>query len=650
MIQNLTDLTPRTVNRLFSRLLLGAAILPLLTLSVTAQEVTGQAPALQEMVASGNLPSVDVRVGDEPEVIKPIGAIGTYGGELRTGLRGSSDHNGILRVVGPQGLVRWDPQYTKVVPNVAKSFEVDDAGQVFTFHLREGMKWSDGEPFTADDIIFNVADLILNEDFSATPSRYTAGGEPMKVEKVDDYTVKFTFTQPYGDFLAELAAPLGQNPVLYAKHYCKQFLPKYNENVDALVKENNASDWRNLFLQNCGDLEVPTRWSNVDRPTLDPWIVKEPYVGGATRVVMERNPYFWQIDTEGNQLPYIDRLVMPIGSDTESLLLAIIGGRIDYGLRHIDAPVNRPLLAENREKGDYRFFRADPPGGSNMVIDFNLTSKNPTLKKIFNEKDFRIALSVGMDRQAIIDTVMLGEGQPWQQGPFEDHPYYYEKISKQYLDFDPEKANTLLDGLGLDKRGPEGMRLLPSGEPLKFKIDVIPTFDPTWVDALQLIERQWAEIGVDMDINAMERSFFYQRTSESNEHEAAIWNGRQSWVPGQLPHQLLPVSHDSRYGIPWVQWYESGGENGEEPPQSIKDRLKLFDKARGAADPDKRQALMLEIAAIAADQFEVIGLSKALPTYGIVKNGLRNVPEAMPSSWSYPTPSPTLVQSWYWAQ
>ncbi|QDY70274.1 ABC transporter substrate-binding protein [Qingshengfaniella alkalisoli] len=630
-------------------LMLGVAFVPLMAFSAAAQDAIGEAPALAENVAAGELPPVAERVGSEPAVITPLEAIGSYGGELRTGLRGSSDHNGILRVVGPQGLVRWDPHYTEVVPNVADSFDVDAEGKVFTFHLREGMKWSDGTPFTADDVMFNVEDLILNDEFAPTPARYTTGGEPMKAEKLDDYTVRFTFTQPYGDFLAELAAPLGQNPVLYSKNYCSQFMPKYNDNIDDLIVAENAADWQNLFLQKCGDLEIPARWGNPERPTLDPWIVTEPYSGGATRVVMERNPYFWQIDTEGNQLPYIDKLVMPIGADTESLILAAIGGRIDYGLRHIDTPDNRPVLAENREAGDYHFFEAAPPGGSNMVIDFNLTSKNPELKKIFNEKDFRVAMSLGMDRQAIIDTVMLGDGEPWQHGPFEDHPYYHEQTSTQFLEYDPEKANALLDGLGLDQRGPDGMRLLPNGEPFTFKIDVIPTFDPTWVDALQLIQQQWAEIGVDMEINAMERTFFYQRTSESNEHDAAVWNGRQSWVSGQLPHQIVPVSHDSRYGIPWVNWYESNGEGGEEPPASVKKRLELFDKARGLADPDERRATMLEMASIAADEFEVIGLSKALPTYGIVKNGLRNVPESMPSSWSFPTPSPTLLQTWYWA-
>ncbi|MFB9175382.1 ABC transporter substrate-binding protein [Roseibium salinum] len=633
--------------RLTASLMLSGAIMPLNALPAVAQEATGQAPSLAAMVEAGSLPPVAERVGEEPEVVEPLNAIGTYGGDLRIGLRGSSDHNHILRVVGPQGLVRWDPQYTEIVPNVAERFEVEDGGRVFTFYLRDGMKWSDGEPFTADDVLFNIDDLVLNEEFAPTPPRYTSGGEPMQVEKVDDYTVRFTFKEPYGDFLAELASPLGQHPVLYAKHYCSQFLPTYNDNVDELIAKNEATDWQNLFLQKCGDLEIPARWGNPERPTLDPWVIKEPYVGGTTRVVLERNPYFWQIDTEGNQLPYIDQIVAPIDQDVESLILGVIGGRIDFGLRHIDPPANRPVLAENREKGDYHFFAAEPPGGSNMIINLNLTHKDPDLRELFNRKDFRVALSLGMDRQEIIDTVMLGEGEPWQHGPFEDHPYYHEQTAKQFLEHDPEQANALLDGLGLE-RGPDGVRQMPNGEPVRFQVDVIPTFDPVWVDALQLVEQQWAELGVDMEINPMERTFFYERTSNSNDHDAAVWNAKQSWVAGQIPQMLVPVHHDSRYGIAWRDWYLSGGESGEEPPASIKERLRLYDEARGMTDPEERRKTMLEIAQIAADEFEVIGVAKAIPTYGIVKNDLMNVPEKMPSSWYYATPSPTLPQTWFW--
>jgi peptide/nickel transport system substrate-binding protein len=153
-----------------------------------------------------------------------------------------------------------------------------------------------------------------------------------------------------------------------------------------------------------------------------------------------------------------------------------------------------------------------------------------------------------------------------------------------------------------------------------------------------------------MDVNPIERTFFYERTSNSNDHDAAVWGGQASWVAGEIPQQIVPVHHDSRWGIPWSQWYNTGGAEGEEPPASVKERMRLYDEAKTKVDPEERRALIEQIADIAADEFEVFSVSKAMPTYGIVKNGLRNVPETMPSSWYYPTPAPTMPQVWYWAE
>jgi len=631
------------------RIVCAAAIGSAMSLSgVAVAQGFREAPILAERVAKGELRPVAERLPAEPEVVTPLERVGTYGGRLRYGLRGSSDHNNILRMVGPQGLVRWNASYTEVVPNVASKVEASDGGKVFTFTLRRGMRWSDGTPFTADDVLFNMQDIVLAGALAPTPPRYKAGADPVKVEKLDEFSVRFSFTQPYGDFLAELASPLGQHPVLYQKKYCSQFLPKYNANLADLVKANNAADWQNLFQAKCGDIEIPSRWGNPDKPTLDPWVIKEPYVGGATRVVMVRNPYFWQVDTAGNQLPYIDELFSPIAQDVESLILEAVGGRIDFQIRHLDAPANRPVLAQNREKGGYKLVEASSVGGTNMVINLNLTHKDPELRKLFNTRDFRVALSVGMDRRAIIDTALLGEGEPWQNGPFEDHPNFHKRLATQYLEFDPARAVKLLDDLGL-RRGPDGIRLLPSGKPVRFKIDVIPTLQPEQVDMLQLIRPYWAKIGVAMDVNPLERTFFYQRTSEGNDHDAAVWGGQASWVPGEIPQQIVPVHHDARWGIPWSQWYNSNGKTGEEPPASVKERMRLYDEARAVVDPAQRRALMLKIADIAADEFEVFSVSKALPTFGITKNKLANVPKAMPSSWYYPTPAPTLLTTWFWA-
>lgn len=622
----------------------GALLLATSTLCVIAQEYH-EAPALADLVAAGSLPALEDRLPDNPEVVYPLTETGTYGGVLRFGLRGSSDHNHILRLLGAQGLVRWNPTFTEVVPNLAERWEIEDEGKVFTFHLRKGLKWSDGSPFTADDVLFNINDLVLNTEFAPTPPRYMIGGKPIAVEKIDDATVRFTFTAPYGDFLAELATPQGQHPVMYAKHYCSQFLPAYNDNVADLVAANGTGDWQTLFLQKCGDIETPARWGNVDRPTMDPWVVTSPYTGGATQVVLGRNPYFWQVDTEGNQLPYLDKLSAEVSQDVESLILAVIGGNIDFALRHIDGPANRPVLFENQEKGGYRMFAADPGGGTQMVINFNLTHPDPEMRELFNTKDFRVALSIGIDRQEVFDTALLGLGEPWQIGDFEGYPYYHEQLSTQYLEYDQDQANALLDGIGLE-RGDDGIRRLPSGKPVKFLIDVIPTLTPDHVDQLEIITRQWDALGIDVDINTLERSFFFERATYGNQHDAAVWDAlgaKMIGIPDVVPAGIGPL-----WAVDWAKWYTSGGKEGEEPNESVAERLRLWDEARSVVDMDTKIELRRQINQLAADAFETIGVAKAMTTYGIVKRNLVNVPETMPSSFFYPTPGPTLLQTWFY--
>lgn len=623
----------------------GALVCSMFSVGLQAQEYH-EAPGLAEKVTAGQLPPIEERLPEQPEVVTPFREIGTYGGAIRFGLRGSSDHNHILRLVGPQGLVRWDPAFTQVVPNLAESFEANEDATEFTFRLRAGLKWSDGQPFNADDVLFNVKDLILNGDFAPTPPRYMAGGKPLSVEKLDDLTVKFTFEEPAGSFLNDLAMPLGQHPVLYAKHYCSQFHPDYNSDVQSLVTQSGAADWQALFRQQCGDIEIPARWGNPERPTMDPWIVTSPYTGGATQVTLERNPYFWQVDTEGNQLPYIDALTADVSQDVESLILAVIGGNIDFGLRHIDSISNRPVLAENQERGNYHMFAANPGGGQYMTVDLNLTHKDPELREVFNQKDFRIALSLGMNRQEIIDTVLLGQSEPWQLGDFAGSPYYNEQLSTQYIEYDPDRANALLDALGY-MPGPDGIRTLPSGRKLSFQIDVIPTNTPDHVDILGLLETQWRQIGVEMKVNPLERSFFFDRITVANDHDAAVWPNNGSALVN-YPTKLVPLHQDSRWAIGWMQWYESQGANGEEPPAEIKERLAIWEQIRATADPEKRIELFADLNQRAADAFEVLGVAKSITTYGIVNNNLVNVPDEMANSWEWPTPAPVLPQTWFY--
>jgi peptide/nickel transport system substrate-binding protein len=632
------------------RLSAGAAALALLT--PFAAWAYQEAPQLAEQVAAGALPPVEERLPESPEVITPLESVGTYGGKLRRVLGGSNDHNSILRIVSPQGLTRWKPDFSEVIPNVAESWEVNEEGSEFTFHLREGMKWSDGHPFTADDIMFFVEDILHNEEFYPNPpARFVVGGEAMTAEKIDDYTVKLKFAAPYGTFLTELATPLAQEPVLWAKHFCQQYHPKYNENVQQMVEATEAvEDWPGLFRLNCGEVEAPNRWANPDRPTLDPWVVTgEGYSAGSTQVVMERNPYFWQVDTEGNQLPYIDTLEMGVAQDNQTLVLEAVAGNIDMQRRRISNLANKPVFAENAEKGGFKLLNMINSNSNSIAIHFNHTHKDPVMREVLRNKDVRIALSLGIDREEIIDIVYQGQGEPWQIGPRPDHVLYNEQLGRQHTEYDPDRANELLDAAGLDQRDDEGYRLLPNGERFTFNVNYTGIEQPDWGDALEIIAEQWEELGIEVNSSSVERSIYYSR-GEANEHDFMVWGAPGGLDPTLSPRDVLAVHPQaSWFGIPWTRWYLSGGTDGEEPTESMKKRLELYEAFKAEADQEKALDIFREIHQIAADEFEIIGVTLAPNLVGVVNKNLRNVPESIPASWMYPDPGPTLPQTYYYA-
>lgn len=644
-----TQSLPNTGRRTVLKGFVGATALAGVGQSAFAQQAK-EAPALAKLAADGKLPALAQRLPGAPMVVQTE-KVGVYGGSLRRGLRGSADHNGILRMVGNQGLVRWNLAFTEVLPNVAEKWDVNAASTEFVFHLRKGMKWSDGKPFTADDVVFSIEDCAKNSDlYKSVPSTLVIGGKPVQVVKVDETTVKFTFGSSYAMFLEHLATPLGQYPTLFAKHYCSQFHPKYNTNAATQAKAANQSDWAGLFRNKCGDIEIPARWGNVEKPTLDPWVVTEAYSGGVTRVVMERNPYFWQVDQSGQQLPYIDRLNFSIAQDVESLMLDALSGKLDIQERHIDSLQNKPTLSQSQQKGGYRLIELVATGAQQVQIYLNLTHKDPKMREMFANKQFRQALSLGINRKEIIDLVYLGQSEPYQTGPRPGHPWYNEKLARQFTTHDVKQANDILDKIGYAKRDAQKFRLRPDGQRVFFSIDVIPTLYPDAVDTLELVKRHWADIGVDIKVNTIERALYYTR-GDSNDHDAATWPG-----PGGLDPMLDARDYfaqhiqGSRYAIPWTQWFASGGKDGQEPPESQKQRKKFFEEALATADMKKRTEAMKKVFDLAAESFETIGVCLAVNTFGIVKTNLQNVPKSYPSAWSWPNPGPALPQQFFFTR
>ncbi len=275
-----------------------------------------------------------------------------------------------------------------------------------------------------------------------------------------------------------------------------------------------------------------------------------------------------------------------------------------------------------------------------------MTHKDPAMRKMFAEKDFRVALSLGIDRAEVIDLVYLGQSQPWQTGPRPSHPWYYEKLSKQYIEHDPDKANALLDKLGYDKKDGQGFRLRPDGKQVFFAIDVTPTrhrSGSTHSSSSRSIGPRSA--WTSRSTRSSARSSTRAATTTSTIRQ--VWGGAGGLDPMFDPRDYFAQhTQGSRYALAWAQWYVSGGKQGEEPPESQKERMKLYDEAKATADLEERGKLMHQVFELCADAFETVGVCLAVSTFGMCKNNFHNVPTKEPGSWTYPNPAPSLPQQY----
>ncbi len=601
-----------------------------------------EAPMLAQLVQAGSLPPVDERVPAEPMVITPNEKVGQYGGTWRSGLLGRSDNPWISRTMGNEPLLRWSPDLNSVLPNVAQKWEVSDDGKEFTFTLRKGMKWSDGEPFTAKDFVYWYEDVVMNDDLTKVkPSWFRTGGQVGALTMVDDYTFKMTFETPNGLLVKNLGGGAGY--FFPPAHYMKQFHLKYSkEAVEAAVAEAKLQDWMTYYTQKN---DYP---QNAERPTLLAWAVTQGYgAGDATQFAAQRNPYYWKVDTEGNQLPYIDDLVYPIVEKVDALVLKALNGEIDMMDRHIATPDNKAVFTDNQEKGGYTFFDVKYAFECPTVLALNLAHKDPAVREVFQKVDFRIALSHAINRQEIIDTTYVGDGEPRQAAPLDESPHYHERMAKQYIEYDPDKANQMLDDLGLAK-GADGMRLRFDGQPLTINIEVALAFEP-WTQQMEMVARYWKAVGVNTTVKSMERSLFYQRKA-AYDHDAGVWTGADGVAVVMDPRWSLAFTNESIWGIPWADWWNSGGQQGEEPPEPVKKGQELYDQLKTTADDEQQKAIMKQILDIAADNFWAMGLTKYYKAYGIRKTNFKNLPQEVWAWHLCNSPAQTYPEQYYFEQ
>lgn len=590
-----------------------------------------------------DLPPVADRLPSEPLVVVPYEAIGQYGGQLdalsNATEAGTSDFLSVRHV----NLVRYGDDFVTIEPNIAKSWEWNDDFTELTFHLREGHKWSDGASFTANDVAFWLNDLVLNtEVFPDTPGFATFGDETMQIEVIDDTTFKFIFPVPTPGILSFFATtyiqPWQPKHFFDAKAEAGMSLPEVAE----LYYGN--SDWT--------DTPSPLLGGQADDvlPTLESHILVEENTEGRHLVA---NPYYFMVDTAGNQLPYIneqDELYVP---DAEVRNLKIANGEVDYKVQSIDI-IDFPLYKENEATGNYT---ADLGFGVGETIfyGFNLTHPDEALREIFNDVRFRQAMSTAINRDEIVELVYLGQAEPVQATPADPNTvdFVTEEHKTAFIEYDPDAAIALLDDMGLVDVDGDGFRDRLDGEPLTLDLQFSTQGGPAATH--ELIKEYWEAVGISTRVKEV-TSDEYRERANANQADVLTWkyDGTAGAIIVLNTEMLLPpFGEPFNPGIAylWAEWVNTDGASGVEPPADV---LELYDLVEqflqhplGSAESND---LGEQIVDIHVENLWKIGIAGNVQQPIIHHNTLGNFGPYEVVSYDYYRSYPMIPAQWYFTE
>jgi peptide/nickel transport system substrate-binding protein len=611
--------------------------------TVVVEKGAPEPPLLADKVASGALPPLAERLPVSPAVVTGREAIGDYGGEVRM------IHFDPVWFVSEYGwfsermLHYSDLDLRTIVGNLFESWEMSEDGTTYTVHLRPGAKWSDGQPLTTEDIAFWWFDQVLNEDLSGGPGwQYRQGGDVMQMEIMDDFTFRFTFAGPFGNFAAYLTRWHWGNDWITPKHYMSQFHADYADqaDLDAMIAELNLEDWSGLYWNKNGwGINI---WQGPDNateyPSLSGWLIIERPEEGL--YIWERNPYYWKVDQLGNQLPYIDNVRIDYVASIENVTLKIMQSELDYVGPHDVTIARYPLYKENEPGsnyivGDYLSCMTDR---YTLYPQHNLADK--VLEEIVNHPNFVKALSVAIDREEINQSLFFGLARMGQLGPMPMSKYYKEKYGTAWAQYDPELANELLDEMGLDQRDAEGWRLRADGERLRFNIEHPGArVGASASEFAEMVVTFWREVGIDATTREIQEALYNERLGAGELH-CAFWHADRA------TDLLLPI--EMRWYIPtdtgqggpaqkWAQWFMAANkdeEGLEEPPDYIKQLFEYYDMMNAVTDEDERVMWGQKIFDYLAENPLSIGSILESPAPLILNKNLRNLPRPkVPIGW-----------------
>jgi peptide/nickel transport system substrate-binding protein len=599
----------------------------------TPVEKYSESPQLAEMVAKGELPPVDERLPENPLVVLPISSVGQYGGTWYRGWRGINDFHCFGRIVYDP-VLRWprDPK-DPVQPGLAEKWEWSDGGKTLTLYLRKGLKWSDGAPFTVDDIIFWWEAIETDTNVSPAPhAEWIVNGKPMELEKVDDTTINLKFDAPNG--LAETVGlafhgnqwPLGFERFGFfaPKHYLEQFHPKYNSS--ATYEEFEAKAWE----------------YNPERPAMTPWIITE-WEEGADHMIATRNPYYWKVDVQGQQLPYIDQVYFYLVEDNTAINTLALAGKLDMQHRGIQLS-QYPVYLEQAEQYDYHVFLWPQAQASGLTFFPNQSYSDPKYRELMQDFKFRQALSQAIDRDTLNEILWLGTGVPMTISVVKDSALYQPDIANIYGEYDVELAKSLLDEVGLPV-GADGLRTFPDGSPLQLVVESSYTSGSLY-DGIELVAEWWRAVGLDTRVETMSRDVYWPKAC-ANEVMIATWTTDRGLVPMVDPIYQFPFDERSWMAPAFGIWYKTGGQQGEAPSGSLKELMDLYDNYRATVDPAEQLSIGKEIVRKTTTFLSVIQTCGESPAPVVVKNYFHNVGENHTSDWIIMTPG-TQDPSHYW--
>ena len=578
---------------------------------------------LAKLVQRGMLPPVDLRVPANPCVLPALENMRKYDGLIHRAYTGVSDRWGPTKM--KDHALAWFDSSLNLVARLCASWEVNPNATEWTFHLRPGTRWSDGIEFTTDEIVWWDQHVLKDTRLTPIlPSTWSTNGQLMTLTVTDKYTFKVVFTQPKVMFInSQTRAGLSTESIICPSHYLRRYHLDFAPDPIALQAEALAagfSDWADYFNNNRNYWYL-----NPARPELGPWLAKNAM--GQALFVMERNPYYYCVDADQQQLPYVDvvthRNYDPASDTFDNWIKQ---GMIDFQARGVNF----------LEYSDYQAYQTT--GGyhvvlgalaSHLAIALNHTTKTPRLRDFFQIRKVRIALSLAVNRTAMNNLYYYGLATPRQYSPLSRSPQYYPVLSNAYIAYDVAQANTLLNEAGYTLKDAQGFRLWNdgSGQRISFIIEGTSPAGSLDYAAVQQVIQYYAVVGIVATYQYVDRSTYNQHYG-TNQIEAAWWGGDRTILPLVTDAIIFRgVQTDRPWADAWGLWYNNHSDpNGEEPPADhwIRTIWSLWDQISIQPDSSQRNLLFNQILDIWATELPMIGYLGELPALAIVKNNLHN--------------------------